>query len=331
MKVSELGEFGLIDLLAKKVADAKSDRHASRRIISDIGDDAAAWRVTDSLQLATVDSMVQNVHFTLDMFTWEELGWKSLAINLSDIAAMGGLPEYALVALGLPDDAEVENIDKLYEGMLELAVRYDVALLGGNISSSPVISITITVIGSSPDNRILRRSGARRNDVVAVTGYAGSAAAGLAMLKEKMQFGAETATYLRAAFIRPQPRIEAGRLLLEHGVTTAIDISDGLLADLRHICEASGVGARVNVDDVPVHPCMKARLGERARELALTGGEDYELLFTAGKKTIDGLKEEADFPITVIGEVTEGEPGKVYPVDAGGRVIEIKRAGWEHF
>ena len=330
MKVSELGEFGLIDLLAKKVADVQGDR-PSRRIISDIGDDAAAWRVNDSVQLATVDSMVQNVHFTLDMITWEELGWKSLAINLSDIAAMGGLPEYALVALGLPDDAEVENIDKLYEGMLELAGRYDVALAGGNICSSPVVSITITVIGSSPDNRILRRSGAERNDFIAVTGYAGSAAAGLAMLKEKMQFGAETATYLRAAFMRPQPRIAEGRLLLKHGVTAAIDISDGLLADLRHICEASGVGARVNLDDVPVHPCMRSKLGERSRELALTGGEDYELLFTANKETIDRLKEEADFPITVIGKVTEGEPGKVYPVEADGRIVEIKQAGWEHF
>jgi thiamine-monophosphate kinase len=214
MKVSELGEFGLIDLLTNMIADSQGERPASRRIISDIGDDTAAWHVSDSVQLATVDSMVQDVHFTSDTITWEELGWKSLAINLSDIAAMGGTPEYALVALGLPGDAEVENIGKLYEGMLELANRQEVALVGGNICGSPVVSITITVIGSSPDGRILRRSAAEHSDVVAVTGYVGSAAAGLAMLKEKMQFGAETATYLRAAFTHPHPKITEGRFLL---------------------------------------------------------------------------------------------------------------------
>jgi thiamine-monophosphate kinase len=331
MKVSELGEFGLIDLLAKLVADSQGKRVASRRIISDIGDDTAAWHAAGSVQLATVDAMVQDVHFTLDTITWEELGWKSLAINLSDIAAMGGVPEFALIALGLPGDTEVENIKKIYEGILELANRHDVAVVGGNMCSSPVISITITVTGSSPDGKLLRRSMAKPGDIIAMTGYAGSAAAGLAMLKEKLQFGAETATYLRTAFTRPQPRIVEGQLLLKHGVTTAIDISDGLLADLRHICEASEVGALVNVDKVPVHAGMQSKFGKRARELALTGGEDYELLFTADRKIIDKVKEEATIPVTIIGEITEEEVGKVRAVDTEGNAIKINRAGWEHF
>ena len=331
MKVSELGEFGLIDLLAKLVADSQGKRVASRRIISDIGDDTAAWHAADSVQLATVDAMVQDVHFTLDTITWEELGWKSLAINLSDIAAMGGVPEFALIALGLPGDTGVENIKKIYEGILELANRHDVAVVGGNMCSSPVISITITVTGSSPDGKLLRRSMAKPGDIIAMTGYAGSAAAGLAMLKEKLQFGAETATYLRTAFTRPQPRIVEGQLLLKHGVTTAIDISDGLLADLRHICEASEVGALVNVDKVPVHAGIQSKFGERARELTLTGGEDYELLFTADRKIIDKVKEEATTPVTIIGEITEEEVGKIRAVDTEGNAIKINRAGWEHF
>ena len=331
MKVSELGEFGLIDLLAKMVADSHGKRATSHRIISHIGDDTAAWYTGDSVQLATVDAMVQDVHFTLDTMTWEELGWKSLAINLSDIAAMGGIPEFALIALGIPGDTEVENIRKIYMGMLELANQHDVAVVGGNMCSSPVISITITVTGSSPDNNILHRSTAKTGDVIAMTGYAGSAAAGLAMLKEKLQFGAETATYLRIAFTRPQPRIAEGQLLLKHGVTTAIDISDGLLADLRHICEASKVGARVNLDKVPVHTAIQSKFGERARELALTGGEDYELLFTADRRIIDRVKKEADCPITIIGEITEGDAGKVKAVDTEGKTIKIDKAGWEHF
>lgn len=331
MKVSELGEFGLIDLLAKMIADSQGNRPGSRQIISIIGDDTAAWHVSDSVQLATVDSMVQDVHFTLDTITWEELGWKSLAINLSDIAAMGGVPEYGLVALGLPGDTDVENIGKIYEGMLELANRHDVAVVGGNMCGSPVISITITVTGSSPDGRILRRSTAKPGDLIAMTGYAGSAAAGLAMLKENLQFGAETATYLRTAFMRPKPRIAEGQLLLKHGVTTAIDISDGLLADLRHICEASKVRAQVDADKVPVHAGMKSKFGERAMELALAGGEEYELLFTADSEIIDEVKKEATCTVTIIGEITEGEAGKVKAIDAAGKTIKINKAGWEHF
>ena len=331
MKVSELGEFGLIDLLTNLVAESQGKRATSHRIISNIGDDTAAWHTGDSVQLATVDAMVQDVHFSLDTMTWEELGWKSLAINLSDIAAMGGVPEYALIALGLPGDTKTENISRMYEGMLELANRHNVALVGGNMCSSPVISITITITGSSPDGNILRRSTAKPRDAIAMTGYAGSAAAGLAMLKERMQFGAELATYLRTAFTRPQPRIAEGQLLLKHGVTTAIDISDGLLADLRHICEASKVGARVNVEKIPVHTGMQSKFGERARKMALTGGEDYELLFTADREIIDKVKKEAECPVTVIGEITEGDAGKVKAVDAEGKIIKIDKAGWEHF
>ena len=331
MKVAELGEFGLIDLLAKTIAETQGRRPPSRQIITDIGDDTAAWRVEASTQLATVDSMVQDVHFTFDTTTWKELGWKSLAINLSDIAAMGGVPEYALVALALPGDKEVEDVARLYEGMLELANQHDVAVVGGNMCGSPVVAVTITVTGSSMNNRLLRRSTAIPGDSIAVTGYLGSAAAGLEMLTEKLQFGAETATYLRNAFNRPNPRINEGQLLLKTGVATAIDISDGLAADLRHICEASRVSASVNIERVPIHGGMKEKFGEKARELALGGGEDYELLFTAGADIIDKVKKEISCPVTVVGKITEGEPGKVNLIDKDGNPVRINNAGWEHF
>ena len=330
MKVQEVGEFGLIDRLNRMIEDAKINK-ASPDLILGIGDDTAAWKCDSSIQLATVDTMVQGVHFKLDTTTWEELGWKSLAINLSDIAAMGGVPKYALVALALPEDTEVESITELYRGMIEIARQYKVAIVGGNISRSPQVSITITVLGSSLDNKMLQRSTAKAGDIIAITGYAGSAAAGLEMLTKKLKFRPKTVNYLRKAFLRPTPRIDEGQLLIKHGITTAIDTSDGLLADLRHICEASHVSAQVITDLIPVNETVKASFGEKAMEMALGGGEDYELLFTGSARTIARVKEVIKCPVTVIGEITAGEPGKIKLLDAGGNPVKARRTGWAHF
>jgi thiamine-monophosphate kinase len=330
VKVKDLGEFGLIDRLNKMVADAKINQ-ASPDLILGIGDDAAAWRGDSSIQLATVDTMIENVHFSLDFTTWRELGWKSLAINISDIAAMGGLPHYALVALALPVDTDIANITELYKGMIEIAKEYKVAIVGGNISRAPQVSITITVLGSSPDNKILKRSGVKAGDVIAVTGYAGSAAAGLMMLKKKLKFEAKTARYLRTAFLHPVARVEEGQLLVKHGITTAIDTSDGLLADLRHICEASKVSANINIDKVPINNAVKANFGDKAIEMALGGGEDYELLFTGNTESIKKVKREAKCPVTIIGEITKGKPGRIDLYDAKGKPVKINQTGWTHF
>jgi len=330
MKVPELGEFGLIDLLAKMIAESKINQLTPDLIIG-IGDDAAAWRCTASIQLATVDSMVQDVHFSLETTSWQELGWKSLAINLSDIAAMGGMPEYALVNLALPEDTEVENVTELYRGMIELARQFKVAIAGGNISRSPQVAITITVLGNSPNDNLLRRSKARTGDTIAVTGYPGSSKAGLEMLTKKLKFKPEDSQYLREAFLHPVPRIVEGQLLVKHGINTAIDISDGLLSDLRHICEASQVSARVNIDRLPIHAAVKTNFGEKAVEMALGGGEDYELLFTGSAETISKIKEQIQYPVTAIGEITDGEPGKISLFDARGKPVKITIIGWRHF
>jgi thiamine-monophosphate kinase len=331
MKVSELGEFGLIDLLARMIADSKADRIAPGRPIIGIGDDVAAWHSDASIQLATVDSMVQDVHFSLDWTSWRELGWKSLAINLSDIAAMGGVPEYALVALSLPEDTDVEDVTGLYEGIIEIARQFHVAIVGGNISRAPEISVTVTVLGSSLNHDLLRRSTARPGDTIAVTGYPGSAAAGLEVLTKKLKYAQETDKYLRNAFLRPVPRVAEGQVLVKNGITTAIDISDGLLSDLRHICEASKVGARVEIHRLPVHAAVSENFGERARELTLAGGEAYELLFTGGAGAIERAAKKLRCPVTTIGEITAGEPGKIDVFDAHGNPVKISQTGWEHF
>ena len=331
MKVSELGEFGLIDLLAVMISDANIDQSSPGRLIIGLGDDAAAWQTGTSVELATVDAMVQDVHFNLEMTSWQDLGWKSLAINLSDIAAMGGVPRYALVALGLPEDTRVEDVSRLYEGMIELARQSRTAIIGGNISRSPIVSMTVTLIGSGLDSRMLRRSTARPGDTIAITGHPGSAAAGLEMLKRGMRLDVASADYLRTAFLRPSPRLAEGQMLAGRGVKTAIDTSDGLLADLRHICESSQVSARLNADNIPVHPAVREAFGEKARQMALSGGEDYELLFTASTSVFERVRAELACPVTAIGKITAGEPGKISLFDAKGNPIEIKEYGWAHF
>jgi thiamine-monophosphate kinase len=326
MKVSELGEFGLIDLLAKMTGWGEGDK----RLLVGIGDDAAAWWGDGSIQLATVDSFIQNVHFPLGLASWKEVGWKALAVNLSDIAAMGGLPRYALVSLALPDNTEVSDVTTLYSGMLELAKQFGVTVVGGNISRAPLVSITIAVFGSSQKGQVLTRSTAKAGELVAVSGELGVAAAGLEMLTKGLKFDPGVSASFRNAFLHPLPRIAEGQLLVEQGVKTAIDLSDGLISDLNQICKASEVGARIEIEQVPVEAGVKAAFGDRALELALGGGEDYELLFTAKAAVIEKVKRKAACPITVVGEILAGDKG-VTLVDSQGEVVNLVGRGWEHF
>jgi thiamine-monophosphate kinase len=270
------------------------------------------------------------VHFVTGT-PWWYLGWKALAVNLSDIAAMGGVPGHALVNLSLPGTTEVEDVAQLYRGMAELASQHQVAIVGGNITAAPVIMIAITVIGRGLKEGLLRRSAAVPGDRIAVTGYLGSAAAGLRMLTGGLKAPPQAADYLKKAQLQPQPRIPEGQALVKQGVRAAIDISDGLVADLGHVCAASKVGATVRVNKVPIHPLVKESFGEDAVRMALTGGEDYELLFTASERVIDEVRAAigADCPVTVIGEITGGtgvvllgEDGKPYHIDG---------PGWDHF
>ena len=334
MKVSELGEFGLIDLLAKMVSSSRNNQLAPwHQLIVGIGDDAAAWQGDASIQLATVDSLIQDVHFSLSTTSWKELGWKALAVNLSDIAAMGGVPRYALVSLALPDDTEVEDVAALYKGMIELAQRFEVAIVGGDTCRATLVSITVTVLGGTRnhDEQILTRSKARHGDKIAVTGYLGSAAAGLAMLTNRLQLDAESAAYLKNAFLRPWPRIAEGQLLIEQGVEAAIDISDGLVSDLKHVCQASQVGARVEIERLPIHPAVSASFGDKSLELVLSGGEDYELLFAASAEAVEAIKKATSCPVTIVGEILAGREGKVNLIDKAGKPFHLRKAGWDHF
>jgi thiamine-monophosphate kinase len=332
MQLSELGEFGLIDLIRDSVTRDKNPEHASwQRVLVGIGDDAAAWQSDNHIQLATTDTLVQDIHFDLDVIKWEELGWKALAVNLSDIAAMGGIPKYALLSLALPGELKAEDISKFTNSMVHLAGEFGVAIVGGNVAIAPNVVITMTVIGCSKDKTILKRSTALPGEQIAVTGYLGLSAAGLEMLKGKNIPDPEISNILRRAHLQPIPKVKEGQILLEQGVKTAIDISDGLIADLDHICESSKVNARIKIEQVPVHPLVKANFPNH-QELALCGGEDYELLFTADEATIAQTNQALTCPMSVIGDITEEKLAtRVTVVDSKGNIIPYKKGGWEHF
>jgi len=332
MKIYELGEFGLIELLADIVDRTKNPRDISwQRLLIGIGDDAAAWQGDSSIQLATTDSLIQDTHFDLNITTWEELGWKAIAVNLSDISAMGGIPIFALISLALPGELETGCISGLYQGMAQIANQFGVAIVGGNIASASKTMITVTVLGSLESKSALTRSAAVPGDQVAVTGYLGLSAAGLKMLKQKLSFDAETSQLFRRAHLQPIPRIKEGQVLLRHEVRAAIDISDGLITDLTHICKASKVSAKINKDSVPIHTILQSNFKSDCQQLALSGGEDYELLFTASSQVINQIKQAISCPVTVIGEITEGTPGQVTLSDAAGKSIPWQQGGWEHF
>ncbi|MFO8011250.1 MAG: thiamine-phosphate kinase [Dehalococcoidia bacterium] len=331
MKTGELGEFGLIDILTGICEESRGEVSGQDALVVGIGDDAAGWNGPDSIQLVTTDMLVENIHFKLSTTSWLDLGWKSMAANISDIAAMGGLPQYGVISLGLPPDTEVESVERLYRGISDISRRYGLVIAGGDVTESPVTVISPAVTGKVEKDRILRRSGAVAGELVAVTGYTGLSAAGLELLEAPDLNDRKTGGLLIEAHLRPSPRVVEGRILGECGVRVAIDTSDGLLADLSHICRSSKVSVRVYGESVPVHPVLRDLFGARSLELALTGGEDYQIVFTASKEIFEEAANRIESPVTVIGEVTGDEPGGPVIIDGNGKSIEYNRGGWEHF
>jgi thiamine-monophosphate kinase len=330
MKISEVGEFGLIEILARMIEKSRDEkRPVWKNLTAGIGDDSAAWKNSGGFTLATTDCLVQDVHFRLGQTGWCDLGWKALAVNLSDIAAVGGTAEYALVTLGLPADTEVEDVTTLYKGMIELGEQYGVAIAGGDMTLSKTLFISLTVTGSTCES-LLRRSTARPGDLIAVTGYPGMSAAGLRLISDGATPTAEDRP-LRQAFLRPCPRLAEGNAILAAGGNAAIDISDGLVADLGHICQASEVGAHIDMESIPLHPAAREAFPAQALDMALGGGEDYELLFTASAAIIDKVRAKTSLPVSVIGEISADITGQVQVLDSNGRPYVFDKAGWDHF
>jgi len=334
MQIKELGEFGVIELLnAMIVGHRTGPDNASPfafRLLVDTGDDTAAWKTGEATELFTTDTVVEGVHFTRATIPWRDLGWKSLASNISDIAAMGGLPLYALVTLGLPSETEVEDLKELYGGMLEAGNKYGVAVVGGDMVRSPVVFITVSLTGVHPGRPMLR-SAARAGDRVAVTGPLGGSGGGLRLMLDGLAAPPEAAGHLRRCHRRPEPAVAEGRVLADAGVLAAMDVSDGLADDLSKLCRASGLSARVYSDQVPVHPLLKQAFPDGFLDLALAGGEDYVLLFTASPERMEKVMPLLPSDAGVVGEILAGEPGRVVIVDSAGKERVAGRGGWDHF
>ncbi len=297
-------------------------------VLLGVGDDCAILDLnSDKLLLATCDSQVEGVHFTRQFSSPEQIGRKALAVNLSDIAAMGGEPRYALVSLVLPSGLSRSYLDTLYTGLRHEAAHYSTAIVGGNIASSGAsLVIDITLLGTIERGRALTRNGAHSGDTLLVTGNLGAAAAGLyTLLHPDSRYPRDAQEVLRAVYRTPQPRIRVGRILSLLGpaiVTAMLDISDGLSGDLSHLCTRSNVGAHIELAHLPLSPSIRsiaARIGYDAFSWALHGGEDYELLFTVSpgnaQKVIEAVQTATGIPVTPIGTILPPTSGMklVYP------------------
>ena len=326
-----LGEFGLIERIRKKAQVRR------KSIVLGIGDDCAGFRVSPGkLCLLTTDTLIQGIHFDLRFIGLRDLGWRSLAVNLSDIAAMGGRAIGFLVTLGSPKELGVREADLLYQGMFDLAREFKVDLAGGDTVRAPFLILCLVVWGEVERKRMATRSGARPGDLLLVTGELGGAQAGLEVLsgKEKGIAGAAAAVKRHC---RPMPRLkEAEALGRVGGVNGMIDISDGLASECQHLAKESRVGIEIQEDKIPLLSVTQKVAGAKgvpARDFALYGGDDYELLFTAPERRAAKLAKAVEAlgtRVTVIGRVVSGRPGVVM-VSKGGERKRVTRAGFDHF
>lgn len=346
MKLGELGEFELIQKMARvfhpegaAVADAAV---AFSRLDVGIGDDAAVWRPTPGRStIATADAVVEGVHFTVETTSWYDLGWKAMAANLSDIAGMGGVPRYALAVLAIDRNRDVQDVLDLCRGMADIARRFGAAVVGGDTVSSPVTTLSITVLGESievngSEAALLSRYAAQPGYEIAVTGTLGSSAGGLELLRGGRHGIPPELEPLVRAHCHPMPRVTEGQMLVRAGVPCGMDMSDGLVQDLTRVCLASNVSATIEPDRLPVAPLLRATFGEKAVEMALSGGEDYELLCLAPPdvmaRVVSSL-EAAGRSLTVVGWAEARDPSSppVMLLDSDGNRHPPRRLGWDHF
>jgi thiamine-monophosphate kinase len=323
LKVADTGEFGLIEILRRKLGEQDDD------LICGVGDDTAVFRSRQGgLWAYTADAVVESVHFDTAYVAWHALGYKSLAANISDLAAMGGsAPSFALVVLGLTGDIEVEAVEEIYRGMRDCGQEFSCRVVGGDIVRSPQhMFVSVSLVGLLAGERFLTRGGARPGQVVMVTGTLGDSYLGLKWLMG----GRDDSNPCAQRHLYPQPRLEEGRRALESGAAACIDVSDGLLRDLGHVCEESGVGAEVFLQDIPISAAAwetGRELGEDSAGAALFGGEDYELILVADEDKAAGLRGELG--LAAIGRITDG--GGVVVLDPSGKKADIGRIGYEHF
>jgi thiamine-monophosphate kinase len=331
VSVGEIGEFGLIERIRARRPIQDED------LVVGIGDDCAVVRRGPVLEVLTTDCLVEGTHYRDGWLSMKDIGWKVLAVNVSDVAAIGGIPRHALVTLFLPGDFEVKQVDDIYEGMEECGDIMGVSIVGGDIVRTVgPFAVSVALSGVCERDQLVLRSGAREDDLVVVTGALGEASVGMRMMHEGSAGGRSGDPECIRRFQRPMPRLNEARTIVQTLLPSSmIDISDGLLSDLWHIMDASGVGAVLEADRIPVGQCVLDYFqGDREEALsqAMGGGEDYELLFTVNSRHEELLAEVSrglGVGLTPIGRITAKGTG-VKLAKAGGE-RELGRTGFDHF
>lgn len=335
--VNQLGEFGLIDHLTEDVLM----RNPST--IKGIGDDAAIIDSGSHFTLVSTDMLVEGIHFDLAYTPLKHLGYKSVVVNISDIYAMNGIPEQITVAMAISNKYSVEALEELYEGIKHACDFYNVDLVGGDTTSSPKgMILSITAIGKCEKDKVVLRRGAKEGDLICVTGNLGGAYLGLQILEREKQIYIDHPEvqpelseheYLIGRQLKPEARRDAIAFLEEKDIvpTAMIDVSDGLASEILHLCKQSGVGALIEESKVPIHPMTEEtaiKFKINPITCALSGGEDYELLFTVSPSDFNTIQYMPD--VFIVGEIKNVKEG-VRLLSSGGSYHQITAQGWNHF
>jgi len=334
MQVKDIGEFSLIQRLVSHLGSIKKD------VVVGIGDDVAVIKTSpDHYLLATCDVLVEGVHFLSQFMTPDQIGQKAVAVNISDVAAMGGVPQHLLASLVLPKNTPLSFVDGLYNGIEKQCQQYNIDVIGGNIARGKQIVINIFLLGKVQPKKLLLRSSAHPNDKVLVTGYLGDSAAGLKLLQNnKFKVTPKQKKQLLTRHVTPIPRLKESAIIADLGqAISMIDISDGLSSDIGHICDQSNVGVRLWADKLPISPATKkvAKLiNQPPWKLAFKGGEDYELCFTIPAEKAESAKaavsQKTKTPVTIIGEILPLNQGK-WIVLKNNHQLPLQSKSWDHF
>ena len=335
-KIKDLGEFGLINRLSRNFK-----YHLSNTLLP-LGDDCAAYSTSSSKnQLVSTDALVENIHFRLSTISAEQLGKKAIAVNISDIAAMGGIPTRILITLGISKKISPAYLDQLYKGIQKTCQLYNIELFGGDTVSSPkCFFINVTIIGETKKGKLFTRKGAKKGDLIFTTGTLGDSSLGLKIQSgKKWKCSAKSRKHLLERHLTPTPRLKESQLLAQSTfkINSMIDISDGLVQDLHHICKQSGTGALIFEEKLPQSPAFSKVCSDNNLSLApfiLNGGEDYELLFTLpadGVKNLYRQFEKAEALVTHIGEITQPSEKVSLLKKNGKREILPQSSGFNHF
>lgn len=312
MKVKDIGEFGLIDRITRKSKD--------KSVLVGIGDDAAVVEIKKDLQVLTTDCLVEGDHFRKEWFSAKQIGMKATESNISDIAAMGAIPKYVLVSLALPKDLDVKFVEEMYQGMWESCDKYDIDIIGGNMTRSNQVVISITMIGEADKRNLTLRSGAKPGDLIFVSGHLGNGKAGLRLFQENLK-GFEK---VRKSYLEPKAQLDRALKIAPY-INSMIDVSDGLAPEIRHICDESKCGAIIYKDKIPIDDEVRdvaKALDEDEYDYALFGGEDFELVYTVSKDNLDKVNG------FLVGAITENKEALL---SFKGKEKKLSESGYDHF